>query len=95
MLTVPAFEKDMLAEEKLLKGDTGEAPVLAAYESEFDTGYVYKNPKDAQFSYRDGQIVDETDETHAPDSHLLGLILAVDAMWFAWSGFYTDTNLYV
>lgn len=90
-----AFEKATLAEEKLVLGEIGGTPVLATYEPELDTGYVYKNPEESQFSYRDGQVVDETDEAHAPDSLPLEPVLAFDAMWFAWSGFYPDTNLYV
>ena len=90
-----AFEKGRLAEEKLIDGEIGGKPVLATYEPSLDTGYVYKNPEKEQFSHRDGRVVDETDETYAPDSLPLERVLTFDAMWFAWSGFYPDTNLYV
>ncbi len=90
-----AFEKTTLAQEKLVPGEIGSTPVLAGYEPELDTGYVYKNPEGAQFSYRDGEVVDEAEETYAPDSLPLEPIIAFDAMWFAWSGFYPDTTLYV
>jgi hypothetical protein len=67
---------------------------VAVYEPTLDTGYVYRNPDDVQFEYRDGKVVDPSGNTHAPEALPLDRTLAFDAMWFAWSGFYPDTNLY-
>jgi hypothetical protein len=90
-----AFKKRTLATKKLIHGDLGGEPVLATYDSDLDTGYIFKNPDQEQFSYRDGMVMDETGETFAPDSLPLDGILGFDAMWFAWIGFYPDTSLHV
>jgi len=89
-----AFLKDRLRAEKLIDGELGGSPVVAVYEPTLDTGYVFGNPEDEQFEYRDGQLVDEAGETYAPSSPPGDRILAFDAMWFAWSGFYPETTLY-
>lgn len=89
-----AFLKAELRDAKLLEGTLGGTPVVATYDPALDTGYVYENPDDERFTYSDGRVVDETGERHAPGSLPLEPILAFDAMWFAWSGFYPDTTLY-
>ena len=90
-----AFGKDRLRESKLIDGELGETPILAAYDPILDTGYVFRNPEGEQFGYRDGRVVDGSGEEYAPDALPLERILAFDAMWFAWSGFYPETTLYV
>ena len=89
-----AFEKDRLREERLIEGTLGEDSVLAAYAPELDTAYVYRKPDGATFEYRDGRVEDGDGETHAPDSLPLDRLLALDAMWFAWAGFYPETALH-
>jgi len=89
-----AFEKDALRSGKLLEGDLAGAPVVAAYDPELDTGYVFRNPDDRSFEYQDGAVVDGAGETYAPDALPTERLYAFDAMWFAWSGFYPDTTLH-
>ena len=89
-----AFEKDRLRDAKLVDGELGGAPVLAAYDAGLDTGYVYRNPDGASFEHRDGQVVGDGGTAQPPDALPLDSVLAFDAMWFAWSGFYPDTTLY-
>ncbi|WP_255152780.1 DUF3179 domain-containing protein [Halorarius halobius] len=89
-----AFEKRTLRETKLIEGKLGETPVVAIYEPELDTGYVYQNPERQQVQYQDGHVVDGAGDTHSPEALPLERIHAFDAMWFAWSGFYPDTTLY-
>lgn len=89
-----AFEKDRLREAKLIEGELGGAPVLAVYEPTLDTGYVFRNPDERRFEYRDGRVVDGAGDAHAPDALPLDRVIAFDAMWFAWSGFYPETTLY-
>ncbi len=90
-----AFEKQTLREMKLVEGKIGSSPVIGTYDTDLDTGYVYRNPDRKQFQYQNGRVVDETGETHEPATLPLERIHAFDAMWFAWSGFYPDTTLYV
>ena len=89
-----AFEKDALREAKLLDGDLAGEPVVAAYDPELDTGYVFRNPEERSFEYREGAVVDGGGETYAPDSLPTERLYAFDAMWFAWSGFYPGTTLH-
>jgi hypothetical protein len=89
-----AVEKDALREDKIARGEIGETSVVAVYEPNLDTGYVYRNPDDTEFEYQSGQVVDGTGTAYAPTALPLDRILAFDAMWFAWSGFYPGTNLY-
>lgn len=89
-----AFLKDELRDAKALAGTLAGTPVVAVYDRALDTGYVYENPDEEQFEYSDGRFVDGTGERHRPAALPLESILALDAMWFAWIGFYPDTSLY-
>jgi len=90
-----AFGKRRLHEEKLVEGTLADTPVLAVYDGTLDTGYLYLNPGSRRFEYRDGSVVDADGESHVPDALPLDRLLAFDAMWFAWGGFYPETTLYV
>jgi len=90
-----AFEKHRLRNERLVTGDLAGTPVLAVYDDALDTGYVYRNPEERAFELRDDGTVESADgETHDPRSLPLDRVLAFDAMWFAWNGFYPDTSLH-
>ena len=90
-----AFDKRTLRAEKLLEGELAGSPVVAAYHPELDTGYVFRNPEDRRFEYRDGRVVDDAGDTYAAAELPTAELYAFDAMWFAWSGFYPETTLYV
>lgn len=89
-----AFKKSKLRDAKLVEGNLGGTPVVATYEPDLDTGYVFQNPDGEQFEYRNGEVVDGTGDAHSPEALPLERALAFDAMWFAWIGFYPDTTLY-
>lgn len=89
-----AFLKTKLRDKKLLEGTLGGTPIVATYDSALDTGSVFENPEGEPFEYSDGRVTDESGERHAPAALPLESVLAFDAMWFAWSGFYPDTTLY-
>lgn len=95
-----AFDKETLLAERVLEGtvpDGGDTPgsgsaVVAVAEPTLSTGYVYRNP--------DGLAVDPDGSRYRIDGHSgafgapdlpLDRVLAFDAMWFAWAGFYPDT----
>ena len=95
-----AFDKETLLAERVLEGsvpDGGEpagggSAVVAVAEPTLSTGYVYRNP--------DGLAVDPDGSRYRIDGHSgafgapdlpLDRVLAFDAMWFAWAGFYPDT----
>ncbi|WP_135805714.1 DUF3179 domain-containing protein [Halorussus marinus] len=86
-----AFEADALREDRLLSGTAGDTPHLAVYDSELETGYVYRNPDGASFDYEDGRAIAGDATAHDPAALPLDRAYAFDAMWFAWSGFYPST----
>ena len=77
-----------------MHGEIGETPVTAVYDTRFDTGYVYRNPEQSQFEYRDGQVLDGAGEAFDPDNLPLARIHTFDAMWFAWIGLYPESEVY-
>ncbi|MFB6353634.1 MAG: DUF3179 domain-containing protein [Halobacteriales archaeon] len=89
-----AFRKQHLRRAKLVDGELGNTPVVAVYDAALDTGYVYRNPDEVPLEYRDGTVRTGDGEAHQPGDVPLERVLAFDAMWFAWSGFYPDTSLH-
>jgi hypothetical protein len=92
-----AFDKATLLADRVLTGsvadgDGGEERVVAVADPGLFTGYVYRNP--------DGLTVEPDGDAYRVDSEGGGFaaadlplepVLALDAMWFAWAGFYPDT----
>jgi hypothetical protein len=89
-----AFPKDALRDAGLVEGSIGDTPVLAVYDPRLDTAYVYLNPEETAFEYDDGSVLAPDGTAHDPDAVPLARVHAFDAMWFAWSGYYPDTNVY-
>lgn len=89
-----AFRKDRLRQAKLVDGELDGTPLVAIYDATLDTGYVYRNPDDVSLEYRDGTVKTSNSESHQPSNVPLERVLAFDAMWFAWNGFYPNTSLY-
>jgi len=89
-----AFLKESLRDRKLMTGELGDEPVLSVYDPTLDTGYVYRNPDGQEFQYDDGAVVGPDGTARAPDSVGLPGIDTFDAMWFAWAGYYPETNVY-
>jgi len=87
-----AFEQRALREAGLLRGRIGETSLVAVWDPTLETGYVYRNPNGRTIAVSDGTIrVDGTG--HPPDDLPLPVQHAVDAFWFAWRGFYPETEL--
>jgi hypothetical protein len=84
-----AFRKSSLREAGLLTGEVGGATFHAVYDPTFDTAHVYRGDG-TDLSYADGQVT-VGGETVAPDAVPLDQVLDLDAMWFAWVGFYPET----
>ncbi|WP_424016366.1 DUF3179 domain-containing protein (plasmid) [Halorientalis pallida] len=89
-----AFRKASLRTAGQLDGQVGDTPILAVYDDRYDTAYGYLNP-DSQSFERDGnRLIDATGTSHEPDALPLTRVHTFDAMWFAWAGYYPDTNVY-
>ncbi|ERH01113.1 MAG: protein of unknown function (DUF3179) [Halonotius sp. J07HN6] len=88
-----AFLKDAIRENHVMTGELGETPVTAVYDDRYDTAYVYRNPDEQTVNDVDGAVA-VGGSTYAPDSLPLPRIHTFDAMWFAWVGYYPETNVY-
>ena len=89
-----AFQKDALRETHLMTGELGETPVVAVYDDRYDTAYIYQNHEEKAVS-DEGEQITVDGERYKPDTLPLSRIHAFDAMWFAWVGYYPETNIYV
>jgi len=85
--------KARLREEGTLTGTLGDTPVVAVHDQRYDTGYTYLNPEETAVE-RDGEAVRVGDERHAPDEVPMDRVHTFDGMWFAWSGFYPETEVH-
>ena len=88
-----AFDGATLRSERVLTGTVGEggAAVVAVADPALSTGHVYRNPDGVAVDPDgDGYRVGDEGGFAAADLPLERL-LAFDAMWFAWYGFYPDT----
>jgi len=88
-----AFDKNALLDAGTMTGELDGTPVVAVADPRLTTGYVYLNPDERAFSL-DGAEVQGEDGTYAPDDLPLTRVHTFDAMWFAWSGYYPETNVY-
>ena len=92
-----AFDKETLLDERVLVGtfEPSGDPAVAVADPTLSTGYVYRNPDDATVA-ADGdryRLQSGDDEgPFGPTDLPLERVLAFDAMWFAWAGFYPDTG---
>jgi len=87
------FEKSTLLDEQVMTGELGGTPVVAVADPRLDTGYVYLNPDERTVTVEDGSAMVEG-SSHAPDDLPLTRVHTFDAMWFAWHGYYPETNVY-
>ena len=88
-----AFRKDRLRENRLLETTVGGTPYLAAYHDLLDSAWVYRNPDGDSIEIVDGGYVDENGESHEADELPMESVNAFDAFWFAWYGFYPETEV--
>ncbi|WP_338742420.1 DUF3179 domain-containing protein [Haloplanus salilacus] len=88
-----AFDKAPLLERGVMTGELGGTPVVAVADSDLDTGYVYLNP-DGRPVASDGERVSVDGSSHDPADLPLARVHTFDAMWFAWHGYYPETDVY-
>jgi len=86
---VRAFHEPSLRESGLLTGEGA----LAAYDPTLDTAHVYRTRNPDAYAYDDGRVTGPDGE-YAPDELPLERALSFDAMWFAWYGFYPETEVH-
>jgi hypothetical protein len=89
-----AFRKSSLRDGLLLTGEIGETPVVAVPDARYETAYVYLNPDEHDYKVDGNDVVGPDGASRAPDRLALTRIHTFDAMWFAWAGYYPETNVY-
>jgi len=88
-----AFDKSTLLDERVMEGELGGTPAVAVADPRLDTGYVYLNPDERSVAVEDGAaLVDGS--SYEPEDLPLGRVHTFDAMWFAWHGYYPETDVY-
>lgn len=87
-----AVFKETLAESELVELDVGGVPYVVVYDPDLHTGWVYRNPDSVSVEH-DGTAVLVDGTEHAPDELPLESAVRYDAMWFAWEGYYPDTEV--
>lgn len=86
-----AFNKSALLDARVLTGEIGGTEHVAVADPALETGYVYTD-SDGITIEPDGEGYQMDGESYDADGLPLDAALAFDAMWFAWAGFYPDTN---
>jgi len=87
-----AFDKQALLDAAVQTGSIDDAAFVAVADPTLQTGYVYANPEGKPVeSAGDGRYTVEGD-TVAASNLPLDRVLAFDAMWFAWAGYYPETT---
>jgi hypothetical protein len=89
-----AFDKETLLADRVLTGRIGGdgARVVAVADPGLATGHVYRNSEGRSVEPDgDAYRVDGEGGGFAASDLPLERVLALDAMWFAWRGFYPDT----
>lgn len=86
-----AFDKERLLEERLLEGTLAGVPHVAVADPDLQTGSVYETEDESEVT-PDGEQYRVDGETYDPDTLPLEQVLAFDAMYFAWYGFYPDST---
>lgn len=85
-----AFDKSVLLKEAVLTSENTDVPYVAVADRSLATAYVYANPDEEDVEpVEAGYEVDG--DTHDASELPLDRVLAWDAMWFAWAGYYPDT----
>jgi hypothetical protein len=88
-----AFKKQTLRDDHLLETTVGDVPYLAAYHEDLDSAWVYRNTDEVTITETDGGYEGPDGAVHGADELPLESINAFDVMWFAWIGFYPESDV--
>ena len=85
-------EKDHLREATVVAGTTGGTDYVTVYDPVLDTGFAYVTD-DHEVVDDDGTVTVDGDPSDPP-SLPLPRVIAYDAFWFAWYGYYPSTDVH-
>jgi hypothetical protein len=86
-----AVEAGRLADEGLLDAEVGDDRIVVVYDPSLDAGYAYRPPREATVATTTDGRVRVDGGRYDPAALPFERIPAVQAMWFAWAGFFPDT----
>lgn len=89
-----AVREESLAEAGLLETTVGDVPHVAVYDPELRTGHIYRNSTEKRIEYDDETGTAVVDgNSYEPDTLPLEQLVRYDAFWFAWAGYYPNTEV--
>ena len=88
-----AVSKDTLAEQGIMEGTLGGTQYVMVYDGTLHTGWCYRNPDAYDIRADNGRVLVDGDP-HEPDSLPIDPVVRYDAMWFAWEGYYPETEVW-
>jgi hypothetical protein len=88
-----AVQLAWLAKEGVVDATVGDDRIVFVHDPPLDAGYAYRVPPEVTVA-ADGDRVRVDGETHASDALPFERAHGIEAMWFAWSGFYPETELH-
>jgi hypothetical protein len=89
-----AVAKDTLADAGLIKTDVGGTRYVVVYDPELHTGWFYRNPDKLAISLKN-ETVSVGGTEYESDNLPLKSVVRYDTMWFAWEGYYPETEVIV
>lgn len=89
-----AYEENVLRSAKLINDNVGGQSILVLWDDSLMTGRIYRT--DAEFSLKDGKIVDNAGNIWSVDkiNAELERINSFPHFWFAWVAFYPSTEVF-
>jgi len=88
-----AVQLAWLAKRGVVDAAVGDGRLVFVHDAPLDTGYAYRAP-DAPTVAADGDRVRVDGERYAPDSLPFERAHGIESMWFAWAGFYPETEIH-
>lgn len=87
------FVKDSLREDHLLDTTLDGTSYLAAYHHQLDSAWVYRSTQEVSFEVTDAGYEGPEGDVYSADELPLESVNAFDVFWFAWYGYYPDTEV--
>lgn len=86
-----AFRKELLLNRRVLQGPLGNNHAVAVADDTLSTGYIYQTDEPVSVEAIENEYLVDG-EMYSPVELPFPRVLAMDAMWFAWYGFYPTTT---
>jgi hypothetical protein len=85
--------KDTLREDHIQTATLDGTQYVAVYHDQLDSAWVYRNPDEVSFEETDTGYEAPDESVYDADKLPLEAVNAFDVFWFAWYGFYPDTEI--